>query len=124
MVFKIKMSNNHSDSRISDYFAKHGFTDGISYEVSDGKLTIYIDSKKHTLNFSTTSSNSYFFIIGNRDDNFWVEEVREHEKTTEYIISHIVQHGPDIEFNKCPSKKISDVFPGVIYTDYITVIVK
>lgn len=39
------------DSRISNNFLKYGFTDGISYKVSGGNLTIYIDSKKNHLYF-------------------------------------------------------------------------
>jgi hypothetical protein len=106
------------ESRISNYFLTSGLTtSGISYEVTDGKLTIVIDPKRVSI-----SQGSSGFYIGN--DCFWVKEKRELEHGVEYTVSHIVQHGPDVSFDECPSKKVSDVFPGISCSDSITVILK
>jgi hypothetical protein len=106
------------DSRISNYFLTSGLaTPGISYEVTDGKLTIVIDPKRVSI-----SLGSSVFNIGN--DCFWVKEKRELENSVEYTVSHIVQHGPNVSFDKCQSKKVSDVFPGISYAETITVILK
>jgi hypothetical protein len=109
-------------SRISDYFLTGGLrTPGISYEVANGKLSIVIDSKQLRPRVSI-SPDSSDFLIGN--DIFWVKEKRDHENTTVYTVSHIVQHGREVEFNKHRSKKVSDAFPGISYADSITVVVK
>ncbi len=106
------------ESRISNYFLTSGLTTpGISYEVTDGKLTIVIDPKRVSISLGSSE-----FYIGN--DRFWVKEKRELENGVEYTVSHIVQHGPKVSFDKCPSKKVSDVFPDISCTDSITVILK
>jgi hypothetical protein len=106
------------ESRISNYFLTGGLaTPGISYEVTDRKLTIVIDSYRVSISLGSSE-----FYIGN--DCFWVKEKRELEHGVEYIVSHIVQHGPDVSFDECPSKKVSDVFPDISYAETITVILK
>jgi hypothetical protein len=113
------------DSRISNNFIKHGFTDGISYKVFGGNLTIYIDPNKHSLNISTTPAGFTYFNIGIRKDIFWIEDVYHDENMTVFVVSHIVQQVPSInEVNVRSSKKVSDVFPGITYADSITVIVR
>lgn len=109
-------------ARMSTYFFEHGLTlDGISHEVVDGKLIIKIDSTKHTIEIRTNSSGFTFFNIYN--DLFWVKKVYKYENTTEYEVSDIVQHGPDVKFNESSTQKVSDLFTDVVETDYITVIV-
>jgi hypothetical protein len=110
------------DSRISNNFIKYGFTDGINYKVYGGYLTIYIDLNKNSLNFTTNGSFSYF-NIGIGKDIFWIEDVYHQENMTIFVVSHIVQHGPDVEFDECSSKKVSDIFPGITYADSITVVI-
>jgi hypothetical protein len=106
------------ESRISNYFLTSGLTTpGISYEVTDGKLSIVIDTKMVSISLGSSD-----FYIGN--DCFWVKEKRELEHGVEYTVSHIVQHGPNVSFDECPSKKVSDVFSGISYAETITVILK
>lgn len=106
------------ESRISEYFLASGLaTPGISYEVADGKLSIVIDSKRVSISLGSSE-----FLIGN--DNFWIKEKRELENGTEYTVSHIVQHGPEVSFDELRSKKVSDVFPDISYAETITVILK
>lgn len=111
------------ESRISNYFLTGGLrTPGISYEVANKKLTIVIDSKQLSVCYHTWDTP--YLQIGYGNDLFWVKEKRNDENTTVYTVSHIVQHGPDVEFRDSTSKKVSDVFPGISYADSITVIVK
>jgi hypothetical protein len=113
-------------SRISNYFLTEGlYHEGISYKVTNGKLSIKIDSNVSKIqpNFYE-SEGSEFFNIGN--DSFWIVSSIENavENTVEYTVSHIVQHGPDVEFNDSTSKKVSDAFLDISYTESITVILK
>lgn len=114
------------DSRISNNFIKHGFTDGISYKVFGGNLTIYIDSNKNSLYFFNNNGFVYF-NIGIRKDIFWIEDVFIEEDKTIYVVSNIVQQIHDVnevnEINICSSKKVSDIFPGITHADTITVVV-
>lgn len=114
------------DSRISNNFLKYGFTDGISYKVSGGNLTIYIDSKKNHLYFFNNDGFPYF-NIEIRKDIFWIKDFFIEEDKTIYVVSNIVQQIPDVnevnEDNIFSSKKVSDVFPGITHADTFTVVV-
>lgn len=106
------------ESHISEYFLASGLaTPGISYEVNNGKLSIVIDSNR----VSILSGSSFFYI---KNDCFWIKEKRELEYGVEYTVSHIIHHGIEDGLDSCPSKKVSDVFPGISYTETITVILK
>lgn len=103
------------ESHISVNFLATGLTSpGISYETTNEKLSIVIDSKKNFISESKTIDK--FFYLGN--ECFWYKEKRMIDNHVEYIVSHIVDHGHD----DGPSKKVSEVFPEISYADSIIVI--
>lgn len=105
------------ESHISENFIATRFTSpGISYDTTNEKLSIVIDSKKNFISESQTIDN--FFYLGN--NCFWFKEKRMVDNHIEYIVSHIVDHGPD----DGPLKKVSEVFPEISYANSITVILK
>lgn len=129
---KINMSRNKVEARMSNHFTDLIFygvgcqvvkgrlivniDSTMSYKVVNGRLIINIDSTEHIIEIRTDSSGFAFFSIYN--NRFWVKKVHNHENTTEYKVSNIVQHNSNES-----SQKVSDLFIDVYETDYISVVV-